>query len=128
MGSGRLGALGPAAAAPAAPSPLPRFSNPGWRAFPSLRFMKEIKPGSWMPKRRIFIRTRIRSALATSGWKFFGPGEEHSVKGDSGLFNTKTRVLTLKGQVEMQRGDLIIQPVRPPIYPRSGSCSLPRMW
>ena len=41
--------------------------------------------------------------------EFFGPGEDIRVKADEGVFHTKTRVLTLKGHVEMQRGDLIIQ-------------------
>jgi LPS export ABC transporter protein LptC len=41
--------------------------------------------------------------------EFFGPGEHIMVKADEGLFHTKTRVLTLKGQVEMKRGDLLIQ-------------------
>lgn len=41
--------------------------------------------------------------------EFFGPGEEIRVKADEGLFHTKTRILTLKGHVEMQRGDLTIQ-------------------
>jgi LPS export ABC transporter protein LptC len=40
--------------------------------------------------------------------EFFGPGEDVRVKADAGLFNTKTRVLTLNGQVEMQRGDLLV--------------------
>jgi len=40
--------------------------------------------------------------------EFFGPGEDIRVKADAGLFNTKTRVLTLKGQVEMKRRDLMI--------------------
>jgi LPS export ABC transporter protein LptC len=41
--------------------------------------------------------------------EFFGPGEDIRVKADEGLFNTKTRVLTLKGQVEMKSGDLTVQ-------------------
>ena len=41
--------------------------------------------------------------------EFFGPGEDIRVKAEAGLFNTKTRVLTLKGQVEMRRGDLLVQ-------------------
>ena len=41
--------------------------------------------------------------------EFFGPGEDIRVKAETGLFNTKTRVLTLKGQVEMKRGELLIQ-------------------
>jgi LPS export ABC transporter protein LptC len=40
--------------------------------------------------------------------EFFGPGEDIRVKADAGLFNTKTRVLTLTGQVEMRRGDLLV--------------------
>jgi LPS export ABC transporter protein LptC len=40
--------------------------------------------------------------------EFFGPGEDIRVKADAGLFNTKTRVLTLKGQVEMRRTDLVV--------------------
>ena len=40
--------------------------------------------------------------------EFFGPGEDIRVKADAGLFNTKTRVLTLTGQVEMKRGELMI--------------------
>jgi LPS export ABC transporter protein LptC len=41
--------------------------------------------------------------------EFYGPGEDIRVTADEGLFHTKTRVLTLKGHVEMQRGDLTIQ-------------------
>jgi LPS export ABC transporter protein LptC len=41
--------------------------------------------------------------------EFFGPGEDIRVKSETGLFNTKTRVLTLKGKVEMRRGELLIQ-------------------
>ena len=41
--------------------------------------------------------------------EFFGPGEDIRVKSEAGLFNTKTRVLTLTGQVEMRRGDLLVQ-------------------
>ena len=40
--------------------------------------------------------------------EFFGPGEDIRVKADTGLFNTKTRILTLKGQVEMRRRDLLV--------------------
>jgi LPS export ABC transporter protein LptC len=41
--------------------------------------------------------------------EFFGPGEDIRVKADGGLFHTKTRVLTLKGHVEMKRDDLLVQ-------------------
>jgi LPS export ABC transporter protein LptC len=52
-----------------------------------------------------------QSTISISGVRveFFGPGEHLQVRADEGLFHTKTRVLTLKGQVEMQRGDLNIK-------------------
>ncbi|MBU4448967.1 MAG: LPS export ABC transporter periplasmic protein LptC, partial [Proteobacteria bacterium] len=52
-----------------------------------------------------------QTTISISGIRveFFGPGEDIRVKADAGLFNTKTRVLTLTGQVEMKRGDLLIQ-------------------
>jgi LPS export ABC transporter protein LptC len=52
-----------------------------------------------------------QSSITISGVKveFFGPGEDLLIKADEGLFHTKTRILTLKGQVEMQRGDLLIK-------------------
>ena len=31
------------------------------------------------------------------------------MKADEGLFHTKSRVLTLKGEVEMTRGDLVVK-------------------
>ncbi|MBM4300390.1 MAG: LPS export ABC transporter periplasmic protein LptC [Deltaproteobacteria bacterium] len=52
-----------------------------------------------------------QATISISGVRveFFGPGEDIRVKAEAGLFNTKTRVLTLKGQVEMKRGELLIQ-------------------
>ena len=52
-----------------------------------------------------------QNTISISGVRveFFGPGEDIRVKAEAGLFNTKTRVLTLKGQVEMRRGDLLVQ-------------------
>lgn len=41
--------------------------------------------------------------------EFFGPGEHLKVKADEGLFHTKTRILTLKGNVEMEQGDLLVK-------------------
>jgi lipopolysaccharide export system protein LptC len=51
-----------------------------------------------------------RDTISISGVRveFFGPGEDIRVKAEAGLFNTKTRVLTLEGQVEMRRGDLLV--------------------
>jgi LPS export ABC transporter protein LptC len=52
-----------------------------------------------------------QNSISISGVRveFFGPGEEIRVKAEAGLFDTKTRVLTLKGQVEMRRGDLMVE-------------------
>ncbi len=41
--------------------------------------------------------------------EFFGPGEHLKVKADEGLFHTKTRILTLTGNVEMDQGDLLVK-------------------
>ncbi|MGD0218503.1 MAG: LPS export ABC transporter periplasmic protein LptC [Desulfobaccales bacterium] len=41
--------------------------------------------------------------------EFFGPGEHLKVKADEGLFHTKTRILTLTGNVEMEQGDLLVK-------------------
>ena len=53
-----------------------------------------------------FDKNQLEVSISGVKVDFFGPGEHVSVKADEGLFHTKTRVLTLKGQVEMERGDL----------------------
>jgi LPS export ABC transporter protein LptC len=52
-----------------------------------------------------------QTTISISGVRveFFDPKEDIRVKSEAGLFNTKTRVLTLTGQVEMKRGDLLVQ-------------------
>jgi LPS export ABC transporter protein LptC len=52
-----------------------------------------------------------QTTISISGVRveFYGPGEDIRVKSEAGLFNTKTRVLTLTGQVEMRRGELLVQ-------------------
>lgn len=52
---------------------------------------------------------RLEILISGVGVEFFGPGEHVRVRADAGLFHTKSRVLTLKGQVEMARGDLLIK-------------------
>jgi len=56
-----------------------------------------------------FRKDQMEVSITGVGVEFFGPGEHIRVRADEGLFHTKTRVLTLKGQVEMQRGDLLIK-------------------
>ena len=56
-----------------------------------------------------FDKDQLEVKISGVKVEFFGPGEHVSVKADEGLFNTKTRVLTLKGQVEMARGEMRIK-------------------
>ncbi len=56
-----------------------------------------------------FNKDQLQVSLSGVKVEFFGPGEHVKVKADEGLFQTKTRVLTLKGQVEMERGDLLVK-------------------
>ena len=53
---------------------------------------------------RILIKIRMQVKISGVKVDFFGPGEHVKVKADEGLFHTKTRVLTLKGNVEMDAG------------------------
>jgi LPS export ABC transporter protein LptC len=48
-------------------------------------------------------------SISGVGVEFFGPGEHIRVKADEGVFHTQTRVLTLKGRVEMERGEMLIK-------------------
>ncbi len=66
------------------------------------RWVLEAKKADFHPERATVSINGVRV-------EFFGPGEDIRVKADEGQFNTKSRVLTLKGNVEMRRGDLTIQ-------------------
>ena len=56
-----------------------------------------------------FLKERDEVSITQVKVEFFGPGEHVKVRADEGLFQTKTRFLTLKGNVEMDRGDLHIK-------------------
>jgi LPS export ABC transporter protein LptC len=75
--------------------------------------LTEIQEGDkrWVldARKADFRKDKDEVAISGIGVEFFGPGEHVKVRADEGVFHTKTRVLTLKGQVEMQRGDLTIQ-------------------
>jgi LPS export ABC transporter protein LptC len=66
------------------------------------RWVLEAKKADFHPEQATVSISGVRV-------EFFGPGEDIRVKADEGIFHTKTRVLTLKGHVEMKRGDLTIQ-------------------
>ena len=56
-----------------------------------------------------FLKDKMEVRIKGVKVEFFGgPDKVVKVKADEGLINTKTRVLTLKGRVEMTSGDLRI--------------------
>ncbi|MCL4501569.1 MAG: LPS export ABC transporter periplasmic protein LptC, partial [Deltaproteobacteria bacterium] len=59
-------------------------------------------------KQADFDKDQLQVKITGVKVDFFGPGEHVNVKADEGLFNTKTRVLTLKSNVEMTRGEMQI--------------------
>ena len=88
---------------PVAPAQLPRMEGLS---------LTEIHEGdkTWVLEAKKADFHPEQDTVSISGVRVesFGPGEEIRVKADAGLFNTKTRVLTLKGQVEMKRGELMV--------------------
>jgi LPS export ABC transporter protein LptC len=104
-----LGAWGLWGERPPPPKPTAAVKNPRMEGLS----LTEIHEGD---KRWVLAANKAdfhpeQATVSISGVRveFFGPGEDIRVKADEGLFQTKTRVLTLKGHVEMQRGDLTIQ-------------------
>jgi LPS export ABC transporter protein LptC len=89
---------------PAAPAQPPRMEGLS---------LTEIHEGdkTWVleAKKADFHPDQTTVSISGVRVEFFGPGEDIRVKAETGLFNTKTRVLTLKGKVEMQRGNLLVQ-------------------
>ncbi len=93
--------------------PPPKSATPVQQPRMETLSLTEIHEGdkTWVldAKKADFHPDQNTISLVSVQVEFFSPGEDIRVKGDTGLFNTKTRVLTLKGQVEMKRGDLIVQ-------------------
>lgn len=56
-----------------------------------------------------FDKDHLEVKISRVKVEFFGPQEHVAVKAEGGLFNTKSRVLTLRGLVEMERGELRIK-------------------
>jgi LPS export ABC transporter protein LptC len=94
---------------PPPPKPAPPVQNP-WMEGISLT---EIHEGDkrWVleAKKADFHKDQDTVSINGVRVEFFGPGEHFMVKADEGLFHTKTRVLTLRGQVKMKRGDLLVE-------------------
>lgn len=97
-------------APPPPPKPAPAADTGGRMETLSL---SEIQEGDkrWMlsATKADFLKEKMEVLITGVSVEFFGPGEHVWVKADQGIFQTKTRVLTLKGNVEMRRGDLLVQ-------------------
>jgi LPS export ABC transporter protein LptC len=95
---------------PAAPPKTPAPAQPPRMEGLSLT---EIHEGdkTWVLEAKKADFSPDQTTISISGVRveFFSPGDHIRVKAESGLFNTKTRVLTLKGQVEMRRGELLVE-------------------
>ena len=95
------------------PPPPPKPATPAQPPRMEGLSLTEIHEGdkTWVleAKKADFHPDQTTISISGVRVEFFGPGEDIRVKADAGLFNTKTRVLTLKGQVEMKRGDLLVQ-------------------
>jgi LPS export ABC transporter protein LptC len=95
------------------PPPPPKPATPAQPPRMEGLSLTEIHEGdkTWVleAKKADFHPDQDTISISVVRVEFFGPGEDFRVKSEAGLFNTKTRVLTLKGKVEMRRGDLLIQ-------------------
>jgi LPS export ABC transporter protein LptC len=108
LGLGAWGLFGqrpaPPPAKPAATAPHPKMQGLS---------LTEIQEGNkrWVlaAKKADFHPDQDKIIISGVRVEFYGPGEDIRVKADEGVFQTKTRVLTLKGHVEMQRADLTIK-------------------
>ncbi len=60
-------------------------------------------------KKADFLKDKLEVSISGVKVEFFSPGEHLKVRADTGLFNTKTRFLTLKGNIVMDRGDLQVK-------------------
>jgi LPS export ABC transporter protein LptC len=94
---------------PPPPKPAAPVENPRMEGLSLTEIHEGDKRWVLEAKKADFHPDRMTISISGVRVEFFGPNEEVRVKADEGLFHTKTRVLTLKGQVEMKRGDLLIQ-------------------
>jgi LPS export ABC transporter protein LptC len=96
-----------------APSPPPKVATPAQPPRMEGLSLTELHEGdkTWVleAKKADFHPDQTTISISGVRVEFFDPKEDIRVKSEAGLFNTKTRVLTLTGQVEMKRGDLLVQ-------------------
>jgi LPS export ABC transporter protein LptC len=96
--------------APKPPKPAPAAKTGGRMEGLALT---EIQDGDrrWVleAKKADLNQNRLEIHISGVRVEFYGPEEQVRVRADEGLFHTKSRVLTLKGHVEMARGDVLIK-------------------
>jgi LPS export ABC transporter protein LptC len=97
---------------PPAPPPPPPPAAPAPSRMETLS-LTEVQDGDkrWVleAQHADFDKNHLEVEISGVKVEFFGPGEHVKVKADEGLYNTKTKFLTLKGNVEMERGDLVVR-------------------
>jgi LPS export ABC transporter protein LptC len=97
---------------PAPPPPKPPQPAEALSRMEALS-LTEIQEGDkrWVleAQKADFLKDKLEVSISGVRVEFFGPGEHLKVKADQGLFHTKTRVLTLQGQVEMEVGELQVK-------------------
>ena len=119
-----LGVWGVYAWTPAPPPPPPKPQAPAKaRARMETLALTEIQDGDkrWTldAKSADFLKDKMEVRIKGVKVEFFGgPDKIMKVKANEGLINTKTRVLTLQGGVEMVSGDLRITTDRVIYHPK----------
>jgi LPS export ABC transporter protein LptC len=94
--------------APPPPKPPPPAASARMETLSLTEIVEGDKRWVLAGQRADFDKDQLQVKISGVKVDFFGPGEHVTVKADEGLFNTKTRVLTLKGNVEMVRGEMQI--------------------
>ncbi len=95
--------------APPPPPPTPAAAPSHMEALSLTEIQEGDKRWVLEGQKADFHKERDEVRITRVKVEFFGPGEHVKVRADEGLFQTKTRVLTLKGDVEMDRGDIHIK-------------------
>jgi len=97
------------------PPPPPPPKPPAAKATATMESLSltEIQEGGkrWVleGQKADFHKERDEISISPIKVDFFGkPGEQYQVRAQEGLLNTKTRVLILKGQVELESGETLI--------------------
>ena len=95
---------------PAPPPPAPAESKAKMESLCLIETQEDGKRWCLNAKKADFLKDRDEIRISDIQVDFFGyPGGDLRVKCQEGLVNTKTRALTLRGGVEIERGDLLIK-------------------